>query len=319
MSSETFSGQESVLPDINVDPDILLDLCCGCIDGASPCIYCSLRRKGELSVRKFRQVPGKVYGNHTNEEGSCASMLCEVTFTSFKIHGASSSMPLVSLLDPLVDIAYPPAGLKDPCTLSICRRGPGNVNELWYISAANEADARDWFSVIKAPRPKHATASCVNHMKVQRFLMRSSGAFLPDPASDALIKQTRSYWAAADRFAGANPNVPSYHRVTCLHFDPPLYPMLAIRNRKRDAEADAVELVGQGCAQHRLRHSSHNQSQVCLAVSFFCPVARQLCRMQLTRTYPDSVSCALCSLDPKDRECWMWSCPALTIKLMPWF
>ena len=207
MSSEKISDPESALLDSSVDPDILLDLCCGCVDGVSPCLFCSLRRKSELNVRKFRQVPGKVYGNHTNEEGSCSSMLCEATFTSFRIHGNSSSIPLVSLLDPLVDIAYPPAGLKDPLTFSICRRGPGNINELWYISAATEAEACDWYNVLKAPRPKHGTASCLYHMKVQRFLMRSTGALLPDLTSELSIKQARSYWAAADRFAGFSPKV----------------------------------------------------------------------------------------------------------------
>ena len=134
MSSEIPAAQESSLPDSNADPDVLLALCCGCVDGASPCIYCSHHKKGEMSIRKFRQVPGKVYGNHTNEEGACSSMLCEATFTTFRIHGPSSSVPLVSLLDPQVDIVCPPAGLKDLCTLSICRRGPGNVNELWYMT-----------------------------------------------------------------------------------------------------------------------------------------------------------------------------------------
>jgi hypothetical protein len=218
MASETFSGQESALSDISVDPNMLLDLCCGCVDDAPPCFYCSLHKKGELSVRKFRQVPGKVYGNHTNEEGSCSSMVCETTFTSFRIHGSSSSFPLVSLLDPLVDISYPPAGVKDPCTLSICRRGPGNINELWYITATTEAEACDWYSVLKAPRPKHGTASCLYHMKVQRFLMRSSGSDLPDPASDSSTKQARSYWAAADRFAGLQPSVYVFITKHCASY-----------------------------------------------------------------------------------------------------
>ena len=194
----------SAAPDIEIDPEILLELCCGCTDGAPPCVYCALRRRGQLSVHKFRQVPGKIYGNYTNEDGASAVMECEVNFTAFKIHGAQGSCPLVSLLDPAVEISHPPPGLTDLSTFSICRRHAGNTNDLWHITANTAADAASWVLALRAQRPHVATSSCIHHMRIQRFLMRSQGAWLPDPASDLSVKQGRSYWATADRFAGAS-------------------------------------------------------------------------------------------------------------------
>jgi hypothetical protein len=202
MSSENPVWQPATQSDIDIEADILLELCCGCVDSVPRCVYCSLRKKGELAVTKFRQVPGKVYGCHVNEEGS-SNMVCESNFATFRIHGDSGSFPLVSLLDPDVEVSYPPIGVKNDCMFSISRRGPSNVSELWHMLASSEQDARDWFEVLKAPRPKRATASCAQHIRIQRFLMRAEGVCLPDPSSDVFVKQSRNYWAAADRVAGS--------------------------------------------------------------------------------------------------------------------
>jgi hypothetical protein len=42
--------------EVEGDAEIVLALCCGCTDGCPPCVYCSLRKTGELNVRKFRQA-----------------------------------------------------------------------------------------------------------------------------------------------------------------------------------------------------------------------------------------------------------------------
>ena len=41
----------------------------------------------------------------------------------------------------------------------------------------------------------------------------SSGAWLPDPASDLSVKQGRNYWATADRFAGIANAVLKVHAI----------------------------------------------------------------------------------------------------------
>ena len=151
--------------EVEGEAEILLAFCCGCIDGTPPCVYCALRKKGTLNVRKFRQVPGKVYGNYTMEEGS-ANQLCEVTYSTFRIHGASGSIPLVSLLDPMVELLHPPAGVKDLCTFSICCRGPSNVNDIWYMRARLDPTQRcNTFTGTSPPQPKQkppAGSRCSN-------------------------------------------------------------------------------------------------------------------------------------------------------------
>ena len=196
-------AQGAPVTEVDGDAEILLALCCGCTDGCPPCAYCCCRKKGQLIVQKFRQVPAKVYGNYTHPENTAVSMTCEVNFSTFRIHGACGSTPLVSLLDPIVELSHPPAGVKDPLIFSIARRNSGNVTDLWYLTAPTEEDARDWFALLKAHRPKRASSSCSRYMRVQRFLMQSQGVTLPGPDADvAVMKHDRGYWTAADRFAG---------------------------------------------------------------------------------------------------------------------
>jgi hypothetical protein len=145
-------------------------------------------------------------------------MRCEASFTTLRFIDAAGSSNLISFLDPTVEITYPPAGVKDLCIFSLCRRAPDKTSEIWHFTASSPEEALYWVNAMRAPRPKLATPSCLHHMRIQRFLSHSDGALTSKPF-DSLVKSGRNYWAAADRFAGATPHFISLlcHRSHFTH------------------------------------------------------------------------------------------------------